>query len=152
MDIIECPHCLTRVVPTGDRLCPACHKDPYDTSGLDLARTRIRVTANQPLPEICFNCARPSSLWYTVRQACNEPLDADPGKATALFALLMLLNPLELLLPRKREVLAVELPICQQCANTEKPKPERFDYTAEWMTFTVHREFKKAVNSHVSQE
>ncbi len=44
-EIVECPHCHTRVLPKVDNICPACRRNILDTQDVD--------------PDmVSFNCAR----------------------------------------------------------------------------------------------
>lgn len=70
MTLVECPHCLARVLPMVNHACPACQKDirAPNTSPF----TRITVTPRTVFPERCCECAEPTSRREAVKATTHE--------------------------------------------------------------------------------
>ena len=54
---VECPHCLTKVIPDHDGICPACREDTGDPTGFDPTRARMKIDLQTYLPPICYQFA-----------------------------------------------------------------------------------------------
>ena len=147
LSVIECPHCLTRVLPNPEGICPACGKNTADTRGLDLSRTAMKIGPNARLPAVCFHCATPTELVYRVVRSQRASVTGQDAGQRLLWTVLSLffgwIRAWTHLRNSARETLRVELPICESCSQNIQPEPERVDFADGLMTFVVHRQFKE---------
>jgi len=54
--IIECPHCHVRVIPTANNVCPNCHEDVTDMTGVDPNQVPLTVSETEEFPSHCYSC------------------------------------------------------------------------------------------------
>ena len=149
--IIECPHCHTRVAPTGDQECPSCRKNVLDRSEVDPSKTSMTIAHATALPQFCHSCAMPTERFVTVAQSFGE---AGSSAVTRLLSMVVA-TVLGLFLAedesqRKRRIrdnVRVRVPQCQTCASAGRPEPLSVNSETYQMSLLVDRRFKQIVEN-----
>jgi hypothetical protein len=147
MDVVECPHCFTRVIPKADGLCPACQQDTRQ-SGEAADRALIRVAQGDVLPPVCCDCGCETDRYVTVRAKTSRRADRDTDFAAEDVVFTILLGWLFFLLrPFTRRIAATEtiqvkMPQCPPCGKRGLPTPRYVDFDRATVTFLVHRNLK----------
>ena len=151
MKLVECPHCLARVLPMVNHLCPACQKDTRAPNTSPF--TRITVTPRTAFPARCCACAGASTR--------REPIvgkghGADPlwvrmlaGVGLGLFKPARLLTPPDLL-AGDPELFRVDVPYCEDCAKKSPLFPEYVNTkqgTVELKVMRIFADETRALNS-----
>ena len=150
MKIIECPNCYTRVALSDDGTCPACNKSPMAETA-DSTRTKITIREGQPLPPVCFGCARHTDALVTIRRAdstglwrwCRIVLGIvilpvlvfTPGHGVAVFHSLF----------RARRVMKLKIPVCNSCRSQNLPREGWIDLPEGKMSFIVPKEVAREI-------
>ncbi len=140
MEIIECPHCHVRVLPTKDNICPACRENVLDVADVNPNMVSMIVREGTQLPTFCSSCNS-----YTERYVRLQG-DQESEIANAILTLAELLALHPKWSHRNSEVgtsnVYIYLPQCEQCAELGKPEPLEVDYEHQTMKFMVHRSFR----------
>lgn len=139
--LIDCPHCLTKVVPKEDGSCPSCQEDTRDAAGCDLTKTTISVEQAEILPAVCCGCGRETYRYVRVKAGAGDvPL---VGRLIALcFSYVWFLLTLACG-ERRARVVIVNVPQCEDCARDGRPQPRYVDYANARMTLVVHKSLKE---------
>ncbi len=140
-EIIECPHCFTRVYPKSDDTCPACMENVTDTAGANLDLTAARFSVHEPLPELCIVCGESTARTYKYSVEI-------PGRNESSFLGILSVLFLGRLFGRRvkkaAETLSLGLPLCKNCEPHKKGIEAHYiDKDTETMTFVVHKAFKE---------
>ena len=151
-EIIECPHCYTRVLPNAAGTCPSCAGDVNDTYGTDPTRTSLSIETNTLLPPLCSQCAAPTDrtvlLVSSQRSASDTGIESSSLRWNVFSLLLGKLRPA----PRNvdRPEVSLHLPQCPSCAELRgRPKPRAISYERATMVLEVHRVFRTAVEAEL---
>jgi hypothetical protein len=149
-DIVECPHCYTRVLPNREGTCPSCAKNVNDTHGADPTRTSVSIETNTLLPAVCSQCAAPTDrtvLIVSTRGGAGSNAEESPDLGWNLFA--MLLRKLRAAPTHAdRPEVSLHVPQCPRCAELRgRPKPRAISYERASMVLEVHRDFRSAVEA-----
>ncbi len=138
IDIVECPHCHTRVLPKADNICPACRRNILDMQDVDPNMVSLIVRESQDLPPYCYLC----------NSVTERYVEIIGDKGTFLDQSLMFLMPTRKFEENTSNVF-VELPQCETCAEKEEPSPLYVDYENQSMTFVVNIGFKERVQATI---
>ncbi len=145
--IVECPHCLRRVLPKSDGTCPSCGKDPKNTQGTDPARAVLMVHPRTRFPTSCFHCTMPATK--TVAAAfSNESVSKDIGRVLMRKMIPFGLGRVFAAFDRAQNDLSMQvmLPICKGCRSQRiTPKVQSFDLQSRQAHVIVHKDFAQAV-------
>jgi len=144
-ELLECPHCATRVAVMADGTCPACRANVNDTSGPVPERVPLRIRQGERLPLVCFHCGSPATEYFTYRvtepsldefdhQVLRGAISLLTGFVTGFFFWIWRIKPR----------LFVHLPRCKGC-RTETPTCQRINFEERWMTLDVHRALRQEV-------
>jgi len=152
VNIIECPHCYTRVAARSDDSCPACQQNTIETSGADRSKTQTSVPVQSALPPVCCQCGVSTHRYVEVSAtvAGNAP---SPLARFVTFLLMVSIVGFFLFekesrgFQRRRDRLRVRMPQCDVCAQNGPPVLEYVDSENYRMTFVVDRAFKDAIVS-----
>lgn len=151
MQIVECPHCFTRVVFSANGICPSCQRSASEKPVLE-GMTKILVGAHQSLPPYCGLCGAPAATKVEVttsRVAPNKGLEVNAGGAIGVV--LLITRFLMWLLGRTiRQKVTVSLPVCAVHSHQEPPKPVEVDWENESMTLLVSKIFRRHWESNTS--
>lgn len=148
VDIVECPHCYTRVLPNRAGTCPACGRDVNDTTGVDPTRTSVGIETNTLLPPVCSGCggATDRCVELVLQQGGSRAQQQEEEFANLRASIFGLV--LRWFRPGRadRPEIIVHLPQCDRCAAAHgRPKPRGVSFERATATFEVHREFRRAV-------
>lgn len=147
--IVECPHCLRRVLPKSDGACPSCGKDPKDTAGTDPTRAVLMVHPRMRFPTSCFHCTMPATK--TVAAAfSNESGSKDLARVLMTKLIPFGLGHVFAGFHRVQNDLSmqVKLPICKGCRSRKiTPKVQSFDLQSRHAHVVVHKDFAQAALS-----
>jgi len=135
---------LTRVIPNGQGICPACKKVVHDVAGVDTTRTAMPIRPHDTLPPICFHCAATASCVYRVTRRRSENMDDAAAEKRGLLQALAAIAGMFIFFRATGETLSLALPMCDHCAASIKPVPLYVDFAKESMTFAVDKQFKTA--------
>ena len=151
-EIVECPHCYTRVLPNRAGTCPSCARDVNDTHGADPTRTSLSIETNTLLPAVCSQCAAPTDRTVLIVSSQRTSADA-PEESSSLrwnvFALLLSrLRPSAAMSDRPE--VSLHVPQCPRCAELRgRVKPRAISYERASMVLEVHRDFRSAVEAEL---
>ena len=149
MQLVDCPHCYTSVVPNDEGICPACRKNVHETSGTDLSRASISISMRDVLPDVCYHCGCPTEQSiYVIGKRSSD--DDAPSPLVALLTTVasFVLLPFTIIWNRTSETaeVSLHLPQCEACAaSAGKPNPEFVNFQQDSMTFIVDKQFKQAL-------
>jgi hypothetical protein len=150
--LIECPHCLARVLPMTNHGCPACQKDTRAASTSPF--TRITVTPNTVFPDRCCACADPTTKRVAI---VGKGHGADPLWVRIFAGAAMVLKP-SLLIENKDalagdpELFRVAVPYCKACAKKSRLHPEYVNTkqgTVELKVMRIFADETSALNAQV---
>ena len=149
MQIEECPHCFTRVVPTGDNECPACRKSLRDVKGTDASKISLAVMHGGVLPPYCCDCGQATKRYVTVRSTIpgEGGTGCGAGFAVVLSAIfgVFVIGDDDQPRRRSRDTIVARIPQCERCAALKKPEPIRANPQEQHMTLVVHKDFQQRV-------
>ncbi|MHC1763721.1 MAG: WD40 repeat domain-containing protein [Verrucomicrobiia bacterium] len=158
----DCPHCVRKVLPMRNGICPSCGQPLPDPAGSEPQRSDITVLGGQRLPAICFGCGQASTETQRVEKA--EPLGLDTlewqlgaiavgvGLLAAWFGSLAFVGLVLIvfLLARRQlgfrstRTVAVDIPLCRTCAGMPI-ETHYIDFDNDRMTFQLPKEVKLAI-------
>lgn len=146
MEIIECPHCFSRVLLTSDNKCPSCRKDPNDSKNANPNLTTATFFSYETLPENCIKCGQSTkrSVKFLVEKK-DENWEWEILNAIPLIG--DILSPINNIvkffkkMEYKQNSITFKLPICDKCSNSEV-KPMHLNMDTDAITFIVHKAFK----------
>lgn len=151
MNLIECPHCLARVLPMVNHLCPACQRDTRAPNTSPF--TRITVTPRTAFPARCCVCGDVSTRRETIvgkgHGADSLWVRVLAGMGLALFKPANLVVSPEILAGNP-ELFRVEVPYCQRCAKKAPLLPEYVNTkqgTVELKVMRVFADETRALNA-----
>ena len=127
--IVECPHCHTRVIPTANNICPNCHENVSDMTGVDPNQVPFVVSEAEEFPSFCYSCNQYTDHYVRV-SSDNE---------TFLERLLF-----QNTLPEDTSKVIVYLPECEVCSEKEVELVD-VDYEHQTMKIMVHHGFRDRV-------
>jgi hypothetical protein len=127
--IIECPHCHVRVIPTVNNVCPNCHEDVTDMTGVDPNQVPLTVSETEEFPSHCYSCDQ-----YT-DQYVRLSSDGESSIERFIFGDRR---------PEDTTNIIVYLPVCELCSEKEVELVEA-DYDLQTMVIMVHRKFRDRV-------
>lgn len=147
MKLIECPHCLGRVLPMANHACPACQKDVRvpNTSPF----TRLTVTPTTAFPDRCCACGDATTLRVPI---IGKSHGADALWVRLLVGAALLLKPLSLLehkdvLVGDTELFRIDVPYCQACKKKAPLQPEFINTKQGTIELKVMRVFADEVRA-----
>ena len=148
--IVECLSCHTRVIPSGDGVCPACKAPIGAADERDASKTLFAIAHASQLAPICCSCGLDTQRFVKVQQSIRVRSSLD--SSSLLLSLMMLLLgwvtlPIAWaagLLDPARDAVVVRMPQCEACAVGGHPAPVRVNAEELRMTFLVHSRFKQA--------
>lgn len=160
----DCPHCVRKVVPMRNGICPSCGQPLPDPTGSEPQRSDITVLGGQEFPAICFRCGQASTQTQRIEKV--EPLGLDTlelqlgsiamgmGLLAVWFGFLGFvgLSLIVFLLARRwlgfrsTRTVSVEIPLCRDCAGMPL-EAQHFDFNNKRMTLQVPEEAKLAIMS-----
>lgn len=153
-DLIECPHCLTTVLPKADRTCPACRETVDDRPPGNERRTSIQVRHGAELPPVCWHCGTPASRYVTLAASRHGTDGAPRTSASCVMMLLSLPIGLLLLLRgiEQRSFLRIRMPACDDCAGRFRPEATYVDFENARATVVVNRKLREAIEARQQNE
>jgi hypothetical protein len=138
-EIVECPHCYTRVLPLANNICPACQNNIFDMQDVDPNQVSLSLHESEELPAFCYSCNQ-----YTERH-----VRVSGDKESDLEKVILGLGILFTRPSKRTEVgttnVIIYLPQCEQCGEYNNPEPIDVDYERQTMTFIVQRGFHDRV-------
>ncbi|MCA9620028.1 MAG: hypothetical protein KC731_13475 [Myxococcales bacterium] len=140
--LVECPHCLSEVLPQPDRTCPSC-RGAIDEEGAGYW-SKLRVSATERLPAMCCTCGEPTD---EVEKVGADSRDGAPGWARLLA---LVFKPSLLFRPELKAtqtLFEIAMPRCADCRSDEALVPEHVNEAHRAMTFVVARSFKERVEA-----
>lgn len=140
----ECPACHTTVLPTPERLCPACQGN-VDACLSDGLRS-ITVRDDADLPRVCVRCG--VATRHSTRCEFSRTDEQAGGQSTWLRVVLAILFPRSLRFTRAKKVDRMQL-VIPHCHGCEHPAPEHVDFEQRELTLLVHRNLYAAMRSGV---
>jgi hypothetical protein len=149
VDIVECPHCYTRVLPNAAGTCPSCARDVNDTTGIDPTRTSVGIETNTLLPPVCSACGEATGRTVEIvsKQGGGKAQAEEEYASLRMSVFAFFLRALR---PSRadRPEICIQLPQCQRCAAAQgRPTPRAVSFDRATMIFEVHREFRRAVEA-----
>ena len=144
MEIVECPHCFTRVVAMADGTCPSCRGNVNDNEGLDLNMTALCVREGTSLPRVCFRCGAPATDSVSVRAAQTPHSGSGPDALEVIGAAWGCLFALFVALTRPKRIVRVILPRCELCRHHE-PEMLYANFDESWIKVVVHKRLSQAL-------
>lgn len=145
IDVIECPHCYTRVSPKMDNTCPACGKNTRDKTNANPNLTTAALFPTTSVPSNCVVCGQQTNRFFKYK--IEVPGDQDTKLISTLLSMLSgkLLSVL-FGVKKNMQSIGVKLPVCKNCKKSQSNiKPIHFDRDTDAMTFVVHKAFKEGL-------
>lgn len=127
--IIECPHCHTRVIPQSNNVCPNCHEDVTDISGVDRDHAPFTVSETEEFPSYCHSCNQYTDRYVRVTSDNETFLEQILFKNS---------------LPEDTTKVFVFLPECELCSDKDVELVD-VDYEHQTMKIMVHHGFRDRV-------
>lgn len=146
-DILECPHCLTLVLPRADRTCPACGGGVDDRPPSNERRTSVQLRHGADLPPVCWHCGSAATQFVTLT-AARHGKDGAPTSLASCFITLLSLPVGILLLLRgmeQRSSVRIRMPTCDYCAVRVRPAATYVDFENARATVVVNRKLREAI-------
>ena len=143
---IECPNCLSRVIPMTDGICPSCRESTQGQADGNEGMTLLKVWQGQRLPEICFRCGKQASGRVRVSLRKRLPQNESAAEGILLGCLLNLwLGIITWILRRSQASMKVTvcLPRCGLCSSFQ-PVHRYYDPEEGYIQFIVHRNLREA--------
>jgi len=150
MKVVDCPHCITRVMPSSDGTCPSCGKNTSDLSGTTPGLAQFTFDATQKLPSVCAICGEPGTT--TRPLVLKAPLgSSNPAATTGLFFIFgwLVLFFHVVIRPFLRRKMTIALPLCAAHSGGPLPVPSAADLDAKQVRIVVHKELKEAYSRGV---
>lgn len=153
MDIVECPHCYTRVMPSSSGICPACQKNINERPALPDMTQELIDTRWRP-PAICMICGEPAEEHVDVIFTRVSPTQGERIALGGAFgAVLLLVRALLWLIGRTlKQRVAFSAPVCCAHRSSQLLKPVEIDWSNGYFTFIVHRIFRDKWRITVAQQ
>jgi hypothetical protein len=142
-EIVECPHCFTRVVPSLNGECPACGQNTRDETGTDPRRTVLILKHAQELPPFCCHCACRTDSWVKVLRALSHRNDNPEPVLPVLFG-----GVLSLLFrdrSRTEDFVVVNVPQCRDCKKNGAPQSVATSPVNQTVSILVDKRFRDIV-------
>jgi hypothetical protein len=143
--LVDCPHCLTEVLPQADGTCPSCLGDTTAEVANDWAKVRVHETTE--LPDICCTCGVHTPDVEVVGAETND------GAPTWVRIVALLVRPSLFFRPElqgNRTLFDIAMSRCIECQREGRLLPEHVDEPHRRMTFIVVRKFKELLGRSVA--
>jgi hypothetical protein len=153
MNVIECPHCYTRVAVMAEGTCPSCRKPVNDTEGTNPDLTALTVHTGRLLPLICYHCGSPAIGYSPI--VVEKPAEDQPDRRVLMILSLIIESWLKVLVEivvsnyLSNERLTVQLPHCKEC-KIERPTYLYVNFEEDWVRFVVHKRLRQEVEGRTS--
>lgn len=143
----RCLHCYTRVMMREDGTCPSCGGDQKTAPADARERTRMTIFATDPLPRLCAGCANKTAGSKNLRIRQEATTTANRVFTVLLALVAPILALLALLVGTKRvsKSVKIRLPICLDCAKSQRFDILHADFDRSSLDLIVHERFKRAV-------
>ena len=147
MNIIECPHCLTRVIPGLTNLCPSCGKNVLEIDSDRVTHTVVTINDSEKLPDICYNCGRPSYICINLK--INQPKSQDDDKLLPLLMVSKMVYFIYCIFDWffGSPDMLFKIPICRDCkASHHKIDPRHIDFENRRIDIIVDKRFRNSLH------
>jgi hypothetical protein len=147
----ECPHCLTRVIPSKEGACPSCLKNVEDSVPATEGLTEVVVTAGEGLPDCCIRCGSHTRRREKFRHSRHaHRSQAEDNWGVVASSLLVFLRPVAVLAKlfsshsdanSTRQVTNIDVPLCSECSGSYVFAPKHIDPDAATIAFVACTRF-----------
>jgi hypothetical protein len=144
MDVVQCPHCHRRVLPSSTGACPSCAKVVTDLTGVDPSLRSVLLFAGTTLPQVCAGCGGTPS--GKLELSNEDGAQAMKDAAFNVFGIgLGLLTGFGVFRRSpQRAVWRLSVPVCAACKADGKPRVLGL-HEDEAVRLLVHERFAAAL-------
>jgi hypothetical protein len=154
MQLTECPHCLTDVLPKKNGQCPSCRQSTLDQPHNPFCK--LRATPRTPVAKMCSTCATATSETEEI-DGSEHTAESAPLRFIIILVLIFTLNWVKLFklsghLKGNDVIFGVRVGRCAACRKKDgRLIPQHINLAQRTMTVLVRREYRDAVRERIAR-